>query len=115
MFEVCAQCGLAEPQLFVRPVSSLSSGQRYRLQIAGALLQKPDILHIDNFCESLDRYTVVGVCRGLKRLVKRLDVAAVVSTASYERLIGILKPQQVILLRRGNPPQLIRDYKEVII
>ncbi|MDE0028397.1 MAG: ATP-binding cassette domain-containing protein [Deltaproteobacteria bacterium] len=103
-FEVCAHCGLAEPQLFVRQVRSLSSGQQYRLKIARAFLHRPDILYIDNFCEPLDRHTVAAVCRGLRRLAKKMSVAVLVSTAAYERLFEILRPSQVILLRRGNPP-----------
>ena len=110
-FEVCARCGLAEPQLFVRPIESLSSGQKYRLQIAGAFLQMPDIVYIDNFCESLDRHTAVAVCIGLTRLVESLGVAAIVSTAAYESLINILKPQQTILLRRGNAPIVSADIR----
>ena len=101
---ICAKCGLAEPQLFVRSVSSLSSGQKYRLQLARAVLAEPDILQIDNFCEPLDRHTVVAVCKGLRGLAAELGIAVMVSTAAYERLLEILQPHQFILLRRGNPP-----------
>ncbi len=101
-FEICAYCGLAEPQLFVRPISTLSSGQRYRLKMALAFLRRPDIVYVDNFCESLDRYTVAAVCRGLTDLATKLNVAVLVATAAYERLYEILSPSQIILLRRGN-------------
>ena len=100
--EICAYCGLAEPQLFVRPVTTLSSGQQYRLQMALAFLRCPDILYVDNFCESLDRYTAAAVCRGLRLLASNLEVGVLVSTAAYERFLGVLSPSQVILLRRGN-------------
>ena len=68
--EITAVCGLAEPQLLVRPIYSLSSGQKYRLSVALAFLSNPDIVIIDNFCESLDRYTMLAVCRGVRWLSK---------------------------------------------
>ena len=112
--ETTAKCGLAEPQLFVRPVSSLSSGQKYRLQVAFAFLKRPNILHIDNFCETLDRLTVVAVCKGLKSLASSYNVAVMVSTAAYERLIRLLRPNHIILLRRGNSPLTTTDITEVL-
>jgi energy-coupling factor transporter ATP-binding protein EcfA2/GNAT superfamily N-acetyltransferase len=107
--EVAAKCGLAEPQLFVRPVRTLSSGQKYRLQIALAFLRKPDVLIIDNFCEPLDRYTSIAVARGIAALSAEFNVAVVVATAAYERLKGIFTPSQTVLLRRGNSPVLLNS------
>ncbi len=101
---VSAKCGLAEPQLFVRPVNSLSSGQRYRLQLACAFLKRPNILYVDNFCETLDRFTALAVCKGLRSLAIERNVAVVVSTAAYDRALGLVSPDQVIVLRRGNRP-----------
>ena len=102
--EVCAQCGLAEPQLFVRPAASLSSGQRYRFQVAKAFLAAGDIVSIDNFCESLDVFTSEAVCKGVRKLAARMSVSVVVATAAYDRVRMSLKPHQTILLRRGNRP-----------
>ena len=111
--KTAAKCGLAEPQLFVRPVSSLSSGQKYRLQVTIAFLKCPNILHIDNFCETLDRFTAVAVCKGLKSLAASCNVAVLVSTAAYERLFRLLMPDQVILLCRGNSPITSTDPREI--
>ena len=97
-----AQAGLAEPQLFVRPNESLSSGQKYRLQIALSFLARPDILAIDNFCEHLDRYTLLAVCKGIRRLVSFYQVALIVATAGYDRVEEPLQADQRILLRRGD-------------
>lgn len=101
---VTAKCGLAEPQLLVRPVASLSSGQRYRLQVALAVLKKPDILIIDNFCEPLDRYTALAVIKGIQRLAQERSFAVLAATASYDRLLDLFTPDQTILLRRGDSP-----------
>jgi ABC-type ATPase with predicted acetyltransferase domain len=102
--EITARCGLAEPQLFVRPISSLSAGQIYRLRVAFAFLANPDVIVIDNFCEPLDQYTAVAVMRGLRHLAIELDVAVLAATASYERLLGIKSIDQTLLLRRGGNP-----------
>lgn len=102
--QVSAKCGLAEPQLFVRPIKSLSSGQKYRLQIALCFLRSPEVVVIDNFCEALDTYTAAAVTRGLWQLASERNVAVVAATASYERFQGWLHPHQTILLRRGDRP-----------
>jgi ABC-type multidrug transport system ATPase subunit len=112
--KVCSKCGLAEPQMFVRPTSSLSSGQRYRLQIALAFLAKPDVLLIDNFCEPLDRYTALAVCRGIRQMARELNIAVVVATAAYERLLGLIEVEQSILLRRGDKPIVKRGSSDEI-
>jgi ABC-type lipoprotein export system ATPase subunit/GNAT superfamily N-acetyltransferase len=106
--EVSAKCGLAEPQLFVRPVHTLSSGQKYRLRVALAFLSGPEILLIDNFCEPLDRYTAIAVVRGLKRLAAERRVAIMGATATYDRDQLVSLSDQTILLRRGEPALIRR-------
>ena len=104
---VTAQVGLAEPQLFVRPTETLSSGQKYRLQVALSILQGSDILVIDNFCENLDRFTIWAVCKGLRRLIRQHGMSAIVATAGYERVREPLDPDQALLLRRGDAATLV--------
>lgn len=99
---MAARCGLAEPQLLVRPICTLSSGQQYRLQITIALLQDPEIIIVDNFCESLDRFSTRAVCKGIVTLARELNIAAVLATAAYDRLQECLSPDQVVMLRRGD-------------
>ncbi|GEM_PF-1627252 len=99
---VAARCGLAEPQLLVRPISTLSSGQAYRLQLALAILEEPDILLIDNFCEPLDRFSARAVCKGLESLTKEFAIATIAATASYDRLEEIFSPDATLMLRRGD-------------
>ena len=104
-----AEIGLAEPQLFVRPTETLSSGQKYRLQVALSILEKPDVLVIDNFCESLDRFTVQAVCKGIRRLARRYGIGIVVATASYERIRKVLNAESLLLLRRGDSATTQRE------
>ncbi|WP_193371140.1 ATP-binding cassette domain-containing protein [Pelagibius marinus] len=107
--KVTASCGLAEPQLFVRPVSTLSSGQMYRLQIALAFLKHSQIVAVDNFCEPLDAFTMAAVCRRIRHLVREYNVAFVAATASYDRVGSVLQPDQRILLRRGDSAIVLED------
>lgn len=106
---LAAKCGLAEPQMFVRPIESLSSGQQYRLQIALAFLSAPEVLFIDNFCEPLDRYTTIAVSKGVRQLAKELNVSVVVATANYDRILELGDVDQVVLIRRGDKP--VTDFK----
>lgn len=101
---IAAKCGLAEPQMFVRPVQSLSSGQRYRLQIALAFLRRPQILFIDNFCEPLDRYTAIAVSKGVRQLARELNIGVLAATAAYDRILSLGYVDQTVLLRRGDKP-----------
>ena len=110
---ITAKCGLAEPQLFVRPIRSLSSGQRYRLKVALAFLPMPDIIIIDNFCEPLDRFTAIAVVRGLKSLSVQHGVAVLAATANYERLMSMSEIDQTILLRRGDQAIVAHRAKEI--
>ena len=93
-----AAAGLGEAQLFVRPSGTLSSGQRYRLAMALALAQKPDLLLIDEFCEPLDDYATTAVCQRLRKEAKRSGLAVVVATANSARVIPDLRPERLLRL-----------------
>ena len=93
-----AAAGLGEAQLFVRPSGTLSSGQHYRLALALALAQKPDLLLIDEFCEPLDDYATAAVCRRLRKEAQRSRLAVVVATANVARLIPELPSTRILRL-----------------
>lgn len=93
-----ASAGLGEAQLFVRPSSTLSSGQRYRLSLALALAQKPDLLLIDEFCEPLDDYSTAAVCSRLRKAVANGGLSAVVATANADRVVQVLRPDRMLRL-----------------
>ena len=95
---VLARAGLAEAQLFVRPSRTLSLGQRYRLSIALALAERPQLLLIDEFCEPLDRLTASAVCRRLRAWSKSERGSLIVATADPRRVLHLLRPDRVLLL-----------------
>ena len=96
--EILAGAGLAEPHLYVRPSGSLSSGQKYRLALALALAKRPDLLLVDEFCEPLDKYTAIAVCKRLRRVVSETNFAAMVATANPERVLNALRPHHLLSL-----------------
>ena len=93
-----ASAGLGEAQLFVRPSGTLSSGQRYRLSLALALAKKPDLLLVDEFCESLDDYSAAAVCRRLRKEAVRSSIAVVAATVNGARICPELRPMSVLRL-----------------
>jgi ABC-type Mn2+/Zn2+ transport system ATPase subunit/GNAT superfamily N-acetyltransferase len=93
-----ATAGLAEPQLFVRPISQLSEGQRYRMSLAIALAQRPELLVMDAFCEPLDRFSAAAVCRRLRTLSRETGLAILAATADPERLTSAMQPDRVLVL-----------------
>lgn len=94
--------GLAESSLFVRPASTLSDGQRYRLSIACALASSPQVLFVDAFCEPLDDLSAAAVCKGLRDITQRSGISAIVATAAPDRLLPALKPDTVVQLLPGR-------------
>lgn len=99
---ILAQAGLAEPHLFVRPARSLSVGQSYRLALALAIAKNPNIILIDEFCESLDDYTAAAVCRKIRHAAKMKNVCVIVATANARRLLTELRPHRTLLLASNN-------------
>jgi ABC-type cobalamin/Fe3+-siderophores transport system ATPase subunit/ribosomal protein S18 acetylase RimI-like enzyme len=94
--------GLAESSLFVRPAATLSDGQKYRLSIACALAQEPQVLLVDAFCESLDDLAAAAVCKGLRSLSRRTGVVVIAAAASPDRLLPALQPDTVVQLLPGR-------------
>ena len=87
----------------MRPSETLSTGQRYRLSIAMALAKKPNLLTIDEFCESLDNYATAAVCRHFQKVIKRDHIAAIVATANSSRIVAELRPDRILrLLPNGS-------------
>lgn len=95
---ILATAGLGEAQIFVRPSEALSSGQRYRLALAIALAQKPSLLLIDEFCESLDNYSTAALCSRLYKEANRCGFAVVVATANSDRVRKPLRPHKILRL-----------------
>jgi ABC-type ATPase with predicted acetyltransferase domain len=96
--QILASAGLAEPQLFVRPAGHLSVGQLYRLELALALSERPNLLLADQFCEPLDRFSAYAVCKRLRKALDQYGICALVVTSSPKKVLDGLSPDRILSL-----------------
>jgi energy-coupling factor transporter ATP-binding protein EcfA2 len=69
-----------------RQVATLSGGQKQRVAIAGALVEKPQVLLLDELTTFLDEADQAGVVRAVRRAVDETGAAAVWVTHRLEEL-----------------------------
>jgi ABC-type lipoprotein export system ATPase subunit/GNAT superfamily N-acetyltransferase len=100
--------GLAEPHVFVRPAYSLSEGQMYRLSLAIALAKQPTFLLADSFCESLDRFSTIAVCRSMRKAAVEYGFGCIVATARPEFIREYLRPTISIYLTSTDEVRIER-------
>ena len=110
--------GIAEAldiaQFLKRPVGSLSAGQKTRVALAKALLNKPDVLLLDEPTASLDPDTADWVRTYLETY--RRETNATILLASHnmlevERLCGlVLMMRKGSIVDRGTPADLLERY-----
>ena len=110
---ILASAGLAEAQLFVRPSRTLSLGQSYRLSLALALAENPDLLIIDEFCEPLDRFSATAVSRKIRSAATDRDMSILVATADPNRVSRSLDPDRILLLSSAGTHKWVSDSSEV--
>jgi ABC-type ATPase with predicted acetyltransferase domain len=107
-----AQCGLAEPAALITPAEKLSAGQLWRVALARAVWQdrslaemdrsgQPVILAADEFAAALDWPTGTVLCRHVRKLVRRFNVAMVVATHRWD-LLDALQPDRLIVKPLGG-------------
>jgi ABC-2 type transport system ATP-binding protein len=101
-------------QFLKRPVGNLSAGQKTRVALAKALLNKPDVLLLDEPTASLDPDTADWVRTYLETY--RHETNATILLASHnmlevERLCGlVLMMRKGSIVDRGTPADLLERY-----
>ena len=96
--EIAAQFDLSD--LLDRPVGKLSAGQKTRVSLAKALLNRPDILLLDEPTASLDPDTADWVRGRLENY--RRDHSATVLLASHNMMEVERLCERVIIMKRGR-------------
>ncbi|MCD6304231.1 MAG: AAA family ATPase [Planctomycetes bacterium] len=108
-----ARCGLAEAASLVMPARFLSGGQRVRLALAAVLhaamrSKGPEVVIADEFGTCLDFATAAVLCRRLRRLISRSNVAMLLATPHAE-LLADLQPDLVIHKPLSGPAAVSAD------
>ena len=96
--KLMAVAGLAEPQVLIRPARTLSVGQRYRLSLALGLAEDVDLFLVDEFCETLDQFSMAAVARHLRRETTSRGMGTIVATSRAEPVSFSLKPDRTLIL-----------------
>lgn len=108
VLKLLAITGLAEPHTFVRPAHSLSEGQKYRLGMAIAIADQPDLLFFDEFCEPLDCFSTIAVCNKLRSSAIEFGFGVFVATSRPEFVKDYLCPTVTIKLTSTQEVGVIR-------
>ncbi len=81
-------------------VTSLSAGMKARLQLARALLHKPDLLILDEPTASVDPVASFGILNLITQIVKERNLAVVLSSHRVDEIEAL--HSHVVLLNRGE-------------
>lgn len=110
--ELAAQFNLTE--LLKRPAGELSAGQKTRVALAKSLINKPDLLLLDEPTASLDPDTGDFVRTTLENYRRAQNAAILLAShnmAEVERLCDtVLMMKQGKIVDRGTPAELITRY-----
>jgi ABC-type glutathione transport system ATPase component len=77
---------LGGPEMLQRQVSTLSGGQKQRVAIAGALVESPKVLLLDELTTFLDEADQAGVVKAVRNVVDSTGATAVWVTHRLEEL-----------------------------
>ena len=91
-----------------KPVSVLSGGEKSRLQLAGILLSKPDILIMDEPTSHLDFETVEALGQALAKFT-----GAIIFT-SHDRTFANLIATGLVQIENGEARRRFQDYEDYI-
>ena len=112
--EALALVNLTEPDAYERQVATLSGGQKQRVAIAGALVEKPELLLLDELTTFLDEEDQRGVIEAVRHAV---DSSAGAVTAMWvthrleelEYADGAAYVEDGYVVKVGTGPQ-IREF-----
>ncbi|AUO14631.1 hypothetical protein [Priestia megaterium] len=102
--------GLGEAYVYLTPYSNLSDGQKFRFQLAYALIKEPEFLIIDEFLSNVDRISAKIVSFNFQKICRKMKVKAIIAT-THEDLIEAIAPDQLIRLDFNGKYHL--EYKPV--
>lgn len=95
--------GLGSAPAWLRPYAALSTGERFRCDLARALLDGGDPVVVDEFATSVDRTTGRMVAMTLGRAVRRGVIGSrFVAATCYSHVLAWLRPDWVVDMATGE-------------
>jgi GNAT superfamily N-acetyltransferase len=82
--EVLSSVGFSSPPAWLRPFHILSNGERFRVEVARALLERRDITVIDEFTSVVDRTVAQVASNAIQKAVRRRGQRLVTVTCHYD-------------------------------
>jgi len=114
VIEALRLVNLTDEDAYERQVSTLSGGQKQRVAIAGALVEQPELLLLDELTTFLDEADQLGVIQAVRNAVDSSDgaVTAILVTHRLEELAyadGAAYMEEGRVVELGTGPQ-IREF-----
>jgi ABC-type ATPase with predicted acetyltransferase domain len=94
--------GLSEARLYQMTPSSLSVGQRHRLQIALLMASGANCWVADDLASGLDDLNAAIAARALAKAARRIGAALLVTSSTPERIEKALVPDLSVAIRIGG-------------
>ena len=98
VFDVLEKLGIQD--LSMRYFNELSAGQRQRVMLARGLVQKPEVIMLDEPTSNLDIKHQLGISRTLKQLSR--DEGILVLMISHDLNIAARYSDSIILMHKGR-------------
>lgn len=93
--------GFASPPSWIRPFQVLSTGQQFRVELARALMERPDPVVVDEFTSTVDRTVAQVGSAAVAKMVRNRKQKFVGVTCHYD-VIDWLQPCWLLDMSSGN-------------
>lgn len=102
VLEILTACGLGEPRLWIRRYRDLSTGERFRVELARAVgraiqSRRSRVILCDEFTVDWHRRLAMAVAYNLRKLVTRHGLSFVVA-CPHDDILPDLQPDQMVRL-----------------
>jgi ABC-type ATPase with predicted acetyltransferase domain len=94
--------GFSSPPSWLKPYAVLSNGQKMRVDLARAILEKNDLFVFDEFTSVVDRNVAKAASVALSRYIKNNDIENVVLSTCHHDIIDWLEPDWVLNTDTGE-------------
>jgi len=104
--EILNGVGLGEAHLYVKRVSQISDGQRYRFAVAILCDSEKPIWVADEFAATLDPLTAAVLSKGLRKAAWLKGATVVLAAPHVDNFLGSLLPTKIVNLRWGGESEV---------